>query len=453
MEWVVKIETKNGWGEVETIEVGRLARRPTGLAAEEFGLTLAEGKNLLGELGRLILQTQMEEFITCARVCGDCLKLRPLRDRRTRKVQTLYGTITVDAPRIRVCSCRAGSGFVDVSQSPLSELLPDRCTPELRRLQAELSARHSYREAARLLERLLPCGSVNHATMRNRTHRIADDLEAAVPSPSEPDPDLATDIAMAIDGAHIRAAHGYQARHIDVIVGKIEVAGKPPRRFALAPKGASAPLATLREALREQGWRPGRAVTVLSDGESALQGLVRAAVGEPITCILDWWHISMRVRHIEQALRGVYALEPQHQVGLEIVEWRVSRLRHLIWNGYHEEAQRELLGMRHMASEVVYLNGETFRSAIGRLLWNCDDLRRYLANNVDALIDYGERYRSKLPISTSRAEGCVDEIANARMAKKQRMRWSPRGAHCVATVRAAVLDGRLKPAADRRRAA
>jgi hypothetical protein len=41
---------------------------------------------------------------------------------------------------------------------------------------------------------------------------------------------------MAIDGAHIRAAHGYQSRHIDFTVGsKIEVAGKPPRRFALAP--------------------------------------------------------------------------------------------------------------------------------------------------------------------------------------------------------------------------
>jgi hypothetical protein len=181
-----------------------------------------------------------------------------------------------------------------------------------------------------------------------------------------------------------------------VTVGKIEVAGKPPRRFALAPKGASAPLATLREALREQGWRPGRAVTVLSDGESALPSLVRAAVGEPITCILDWWHISMRVRHIEQALRGVYALEPRHRAGLQIVEWRVSRLRHLIWNGYHEEAQRELFGMRHMASEVVYLNGETFRSAIGRLLWNCDDLRRYLANNVDA-----DRLRTALPFQAS----------------------------------------------------
>lgn len=181
-------------------------------------------------------------------------------------------------------------------------------------------------------------------------------------------------------------------------------------------------MATLREALREQGWRPGRAVTVLSEGEPALPGLVGAAVGESVTCILDWWHISMRAQHIEQALRGIYALEPRHRTGLEIVEWRIGRLQHLIWNGYHEEAHDELFGMRHMASEVAYLSGEKFRPAVARLLWNCEGLRRYLANNVDSLIDYGARDRAKLPISTSRAEGCVDEIANSRMAKKQRMR-------------------------------
>ena len=45
---------------------GRLERRVVGLTAEEVGLTLAEGKALLAELARLILQTQMEEFATCA---------------------------------------------------------------------------------------------------------------------------------------------------------------------------------------------------------------------------------------------------------------------------------------------------------------------------------------------------------------------------------------------------
>lgn len=450
MEWVLKLEAKSGWGEVETIEVGRLERRVVGLTAEEIGLTLAEGKNLLSELARLILQTQMEEFTTCARVCRECMKMRRRRDSRTRKIQTLFGTITVDAPRISVCSCRNTWGFADVSQSSLAELLPDRCTPELRRLQAELSARHSYREAARLLSTLLPCDPVSHATMRNRTHGVAADLERKVIAcpKLEPEADPPDEMLVPIDGAHIRATHGYQSRHLDVTVGKIEVTGNPPRRFALAPRGAASSPATLRQALREQGWQPGRPVTVLSDGEAALPGLVRAAVGEPVTRMLDWWHISMRVQHIEQAVQGIYALDPRHRAGLDMVAQRIGRLRHLIWSSYHREAHDELFGMRHMASEVAYMNGEKFRPAVARLLWNCDDLRRYLSNNAGSLIDYGERYRSKMPISTSRAEGCVDEIANARMAEKQRMRWSPHGAHRVAVVRAAVLDGRLKPEAN-----
>jgi hypothetical protein len=64
MAWVVELEAKSGWGEVETIEVGRFKRRVVRLAAEEVGLTLAEGKGLLTELARLVLQTQMEEFAT-----------------------------------------------------------------------------------------------------------------------------------------------------------------------------------------------------------------------------------------------------------------------------------------------------------------------------------------------------------------------------------------------------
>jgi hypothetical protein len=108
------------------------------------------------------------------------------------------------------------------------------------------------------------------------------------------------------------------------------VTGRPPRRFALAPKGAESPLAILRQALRELGWQRRCPVTVLSDGEAALPGLVRAAVGEPITCILDWWHISMRVQNIEQAVRGIYAFNPRRRTGLEMVEQRIGRLRHLI---------------------------------------------------------------------------------------------------------------------------
>jgi hypothetical protein len=73
VEWVVKLEAKPRWGEVETIEVGQIKRRVVGLTAEEIGLTLVEGKGLLADLARVVLQTQVEEFATCVRVCRDCL--------------------------------------------------------------------------------------------------------------------------------------------------------------------------------------------------------------------------------------------------------------------------------------------------------------------------------------------------------------------------------------------
>jgi hypothetical protein len=47
MEWVLKLEARGCWGEVETIEVGRVERGVSGLTAEELGLTLAESKTLL----------------------------------------------------------------------------------------------------------------------------------------------------------------------------------------------------------------------------------------------------------------------------------------------------------------------------------------------------------------------------------------------------------------------
>jgi len=149
------------------------------------------------------------------------------------------------------------------------------------------------------------------------------------------------------------------------------------------------------------------------------------------------------VRHVEQALAGIYALQPEHKAGLDLVGVDVERLGHLLWNGYAAKAGAALCAMRPVAKQAIRLNGKRLGPAVRRFLYRCQDLSPYLTNNDSALIDYGSRYRAGRAISTSRAEGLVDELANARMAKGRRMRWSPRGAHCVATVRAAVLDGRL----------
>ena len=69
------------------------------------------------------------------------------RDCLTKTIQMLFGTVKVDARRISICPCSNEMGFVDPSFWPLAQLLRDRCTPELRLFQADLGARHSFREA------------------------------------------------------------------------------------------------------------------------------------------------------------------------------------------------------------------------------------------------------------------------------------------------------------------
>jgi len=151
----------------------------------------------------------------------------------------------------------------------------------------------------------------------------------------------------------------------------------------------------------------------------------------------------MRVRHVELALLGLYALEPTHRGPLEHAQGDGARLRHLLWNGYHEEACEALGRIASGAEDAARLNGAAVEAKAGRLVARCTELRAYMENNDGALIDYGQRYRAGKPISTSRAEGTVNHLVNARMNKRRQMRWSPRGAHRVLQVRAAVLDGRL----------
>ncbi|GJH18454.1 hypothetical protein CBA19CS22_17950 [Caballeronia novacaledonica] len=75
-----------------------------------------------------------------------------------------------------------------------------------------------------------------------------------------------------------------------------------------------------------------------------------------------------------------------------------------------------------------------------------NDLRRlyfYIENNAGTLVNYGMRYRKGLPISSSIAESAVNLVVSHRMAKKQQMRWTDEGAHCLAQVRVAVLNEEL----------
>ena len=180
MDVRIVVETTFEDGETQRRNIGRLCRAPDNLESESLGLRLDEAKNFLGRLQEAILQSQIDEALNAKRVCGNCGNLRPIHDDRGRVLDTLYGRFLVKSPRLRQCSCQAASSATNtVFQSPFVDLFPERATAELLRLQAELGSRHSFREAARLLETFLPCAPQSNTTVRNRLGRIAEKLDVA----------------------------------------------------------------------------------------------------------------------------------------------------------------------------------------------------------------------------------------------------------------------------------
>ncbi len=442
MDVRIFVETVFENGEVRTHDVGQICRPHEDAGPEGLGLRLDEAKRFLKRLQEAVLCDQIDEALEAKRNCRACGEQRAIHDDRGRSLDTLYGRFRIKAPRLRQCPCEAAAGKTSpVLRSPLSDRYSERATPELQRLQAELGARHSFREAAQLMETFLPCAPQHNTTVRNRLGRVTETLEETKAAQIETNADVkSSPLTVFLDGAHIRCRPEFQKRHLDVVVGKIETPNMS-RRFGLVQQASKSPAKQLRNDLLMQGWDSQSKVTVISDGEPALPNLVRRAVKGPVTHILDWWHISMRVQHIENATKGL--LQTQDFPGLPQLFQRPAET--LRWNLWHGKVMTAATHLKVLIIDCHRLRTETIeiRAAAKRVKARSQELYTYLSNNFDALANYGFRHRSGLAISSSRAEGCVDDIGNARMGKRRRMRWSPKGAHRVAITRAAVLDGRL----------
>ena len=147
-----------------------------------------------------------------------CRGLRPLKDTRTRRLNSLFGTIEVPAPRFKPCRCAVAARS---TLCPASELLPDRCTPEYERTLAKMGAWLPYRCARRFLSELFPLGADLpwHETIRRRTARVGLGIERGAVLRAK-SPRLAAPsetITVSINAGHVRTARGHQGRTFEVM--------------------------------------------------------------------------------------------------------------------------------------------------------------------------------------------------------------------------------------------
>ena len=144
MDVQILVETIVDDGSTPRREIASLDRTPDSLAPETLGLRLDEAKNLLTRLQEVLLCNQIDEVLAASRICDDCGKRRAIHADRGRSLDTLYSRFWVNAPRLRQCACKLGTGAAKVVLlSPLNMMFPDGATPEFQRLQAEFVSRCS----------------------------------------------------------------------------------------------------------------------------------------------------------------------------------------------------------------------------------------------------------------------------------------------------------------------
>jgi hypothetical protein len=147
MKWRVMLELVGPDGVVGVHEVGGRAVAAE-YAPQTIGLTLAEGEHLLAALQVHLVRAQVEDHCRRRRRCQRCGEQRPLKDQRSRRLVSLFGTVTVRAPRFTPCRCAVTCRR---TLNPVGEIMPDRCTPEYERTVAKMGSLLPYRRARTLL--------------------------------------------------------------------------------------------------------------------------------------------------------------------------------------------------------------------------------------------------------------------------------------------------------------
>ena len=172
----VTIKLSGADGTKQTHEVARGGGSDPHSVLDPLGLTVDNSKALLASVQRHLVQARVAEYSALRRRCSHCRGLRPLKDTRMRRLNSLFGTVEVPAPRFKPCRCATA---MRSTLAPAPELMPDRCTPEYERTLAKLGAWLPYRCARRFLSEFFPTDDDLpwHETSRRRTTRVGADLE------------------------------------------------------------------------------------------------------------------------------------------------------------------------------------------------------------------------------------------------------------------------------------
>jgi hypothetical protein len=442
VQYQIKVEWQDEDGRKQSAELGTLEAAECQSAAD-VGLKLSSGKEFLTRLQEIVVRRQLDDYCEASRSCPNCKAPRNIKDYRTRQIDTVFGRILIETPRYEQCRfCETKRGCV----SPLSELLRGCALPELEHLQAKLAADLPYRKAAALLREILPVSErLTAATIRNRTlavgKRIEAELSEEIDKPAI-NPHRAEHLTVGIDGAFVKLKRDKDGgrRNFEILTGRIERTRGRGRAFAIVRDLDKRAKQKVQAVLRLAGRTSETSITVLTDGEERLRGIV-GWFGRKCEHRLDWFHISRRLDRIGKQL--VYLpSSPIYGSRLGFHSKNLYRIRWELWNSGIAIADDALKIFRAGLAEDAWDSPKHLR-LFQSVETQLDELRSYLYANESSVGKYAKIFRSGERVSTAHVESTVNQLINWRFCKKQQMTWTRAGAQGLLHVKTAALNGTL----------
>ena len=299
---------------------------------------------------------------------------------------------------------------------------------ELQKIQAELGATHTYREAEELFS--LFSGAKRTINNHDRIKQVTESVGSSIVEISKHEKEIATineasELILNVDGGHIKTTD-QDARSMEALASviyqpeAIQSNSKDTRNHLTSKNCAASILDDNQEqfisstiiAALKQGLGPKTHVTALCDGAQNCWNVVEAIrpLSGSMTCILDWFHISMKMKNI--------SLPEQLKTKFLRIKWH-------LWRGNADSA---LLRLSQLAKEA---NTDTIGDKINKF-------STYIRNNRDRLVNYRERKKQGLVFTSHLAESTVESLINRRCKGQQHMRWSRDGLNPLLQIRAAL---------------
>ena len=158
------IESDNG--NTKTINQIEEWQRDEPLQPSNLGLTLAESKQLLGNIQKTLVEEQIKQYQERQSLCTECGQKLRHKGAHSLTYRTLFGTLKLNSQRLFHCPCQKRE---QKSFSPLAALLSERTAPERLYLESKFASLMSYGLTVKLLEEILPPSKVSSILLQSAT--------------------------------------------------------------------------------------------------------------------------------------------------------------------------------------------------------------------------------------------------------------------------------------------